>query len=102
MFTLGVILLIIGALLDIGLLYSIGGLLVVVGAVLWLLGRFGNAGPTPGSRHDDAPPAGGASSVQRRPQRVVVPVAGTARYRSRMLASNTDPYRYLPAYFPRT
>lgn len=42
MIILGVILLILGALLDIGILYTIGGILAAVGVVLWLLGAFGN------------------------------------------------------------
>ena len=41
MIILGVILLILGALLDIGILYTIGGILAVIGVVLWLLGSFG-------------------------------------------------------------
>ena len=41
MITLGVILLLLGALLDIGILYTIGGVLAVVGLILWLLGSFG-------------------------------------------------------------
>ena len=43
MIALGVVLLVLGALLDIGLLYSLGGLLLVIGLVLWLLGRTGRA-----------------------------------------------------------
>jgi len=35
---LGLILLILGLLLGIGILYTIGIILIVVGAVLWLLG----------------------------------------------------------------
>jgi hypothetical protein len=35
---LGVILLVLGALLNIPILYTIGGVLVVVGAILWILG----------------------------------------------------------------
>jgi hypothetical protein len=41
MIILGVILLVLGALLDIGILYTIGGILAVIGVVLWLLGSFG-------------------------------------------------------------
>ncbi|HSM45937.1 MAG TPA: hypothetical protein VK969_13050 [Acidimicrobiia bacterium] len=41
MITLGVILVILGALLDIGLLYQIGAVLAVVGIILWLLGVLG-------------------------------------------------------------
>ena len=38
MIILGIILLILGAVLDIGILWTIGIILVVIGAVLWLLG----------------------------------------------------------------
>lgn len=38
---LGVILILLGALLDIGILYTLGGILAVVGVILWLLGAFG-------------------------------------------------------------
>lgn len=41
MIILGVILLILGALFDIGLLYTIGAILAVIGVVLWALGAFG-------------------------------------------------------------
>jgi hypothetical protein len=41
MIILGVVLLLLGALLDIGILYTIGGILAVIGVVLWLLGAFG-------------------------------------------------------------
>lgn len=41
MIVLGVILIILGALLDIGILYTIGGILAVVGIILWLLGAMG-------------------------------------------------------------
>jgi uncharacterized membrane protein HdeD (DUF308 family) len=41
--TLGVILLILGLLLDVGILYTIGIILLVVGAVLFLLGAAGRA-----------------------------------------------------------
>lgn len=48
MIVLGVVLLILGALLDIGILYTIGGILAVVGIVLWLLGVLGRQiGPRP-------------------------------------------------------
>lgn len=43
MITLGVILIILGAILNIGLLYTLGAVLAVVGVVLLLLGRAGNA-----------------------------------------------------------
>ncbi len=38
MIILGIVLLLIGALANIPILYTIGGILVVVGAVLWILG----------------------------------------------------------------
>jgi hypothetical protein len=38
MFILGVVLLILGAVLDVPILYTIGGVLAVVGAILWILG----------------------------------------------------------------
>ncbi|MGW3313658.1 hypothetical protein ACWDG9_44650 [Streptomyces sp. NPDC001073] len=41
MITLGAILLIIGLLAGISLLTTVGGVLVVVGAVLWILGASG-------------------------------------------------------------
>jgi hypothetical protein len=41
MIVTGVILLLLGALLNIGILYTIGGILMVVGAVFWILGAFG-------------------------------------------------------------
>jgi hypothetical protein len=41
MILLGIVLLIIGAVLDIGIMYSIGAILLVVGVILWLLGSFG-------------------------------------------------------------
>jgi hypothetical protein len=41
MFILGVILIIIGALLSIPILYTIGIVLAVVGLVLWVLGAAG-------------------------------------------------------------
>ncbi len=43
MLILGVILIILGALLNISILYTIGIILVVIGAVLWLLGSMGRA-----------------------------------------------------------
>jgi membrane-bound ClpP family serine protease len=46
---LGVILLVLGLLLHIGLLETIGIILLVVGAVLWLLGSTGR--PVFGRRH---------------------------------------------------
>lgn len=41
MIILGVILLLLGALLDIGILYTIGGILAVIGIILWILGAMG-------------------------------------------------------------
>lgn len=41
MIVLGLILLIVGYLLGINLLYTIGGILLIVGLVLWLLGAVG-------------------------------------------------------------
>ncbi|CAL9271713.1 MULTISPECIES: DUF6131 family protein [Streptomyces] len=43
MLILGVILLLIGILVGIPILTTIGGILLVVGAVLWLLGATGRA-----------------------------------------------------------
>ncbi len=43
MFILGIILIIIGAVLNIPILYSIGVVLALIGAVLWLLGSMGRA-----------------------------------------------------------
>jgi hypothetical protein len=43
MIVLGLILLLLGALLDISILWTIGIILVVVGAVLWILGSTGRA-----------------------------------------------------------
>jgi hypothetical protein len=49
MIVLGVILLILGAVLDIGILWTIGIILVVVGAILWILGAIGR--PVAGRRY---------------------------------------------------
>lgn len=49
MITLGIILLIVGALIDISILWTIGIVLVVVGAILWILGSVGRA--VGGRRH---------------------------------------------------
>jgi hypothetical protein len=38
---LGIILIIAGALLGIGILYTIGAILLIVGIVLWILGAIG-------------------------------------------------------------
>ncbi len=43
MLILGVILLILGFVLDISILWTIGIILVIVGAVLWLMGSMGRA-----------------------------------------------------------
>ncbi|WP_166430017.1 DUF6131 family protein [Nesterenkonia sphaerica] len=43
MIILGVILLILGAVIDIPILWTIGIILVVVGAILWILGALGRA-----------------------------------------------------------
>ena len=42
MITLGIIFLIIGLLTGIAVLWSVGVLLVVIGAVLWILGTIGH------------------------------------------------------------
>lgn len=45
---LGVILILLAFLFNIGLLYTIGSILVVVGAILWILGAVGRQiGPRP-------------------------------------------------------
>ncbi|MGK5447170.1 DUF6131 family protein [Streptomyces radiopugnans] len=49
MIILGVILLVIGFLADISILWTIGLLLVVIGAILWILGTTGHA--VAGRRH---------------------------------------------------
>ena len=41
MIILGVILLVLGALLDVGILYTICGIHAVVGVILWILGAMG-------------------------------------------------------------
>jgi hypothetical protein len=46
---LGIILLVIGALLNIGLLYALGGILVLIGVILWILGAVGR--PVAGRRY---------------------------------------------------
>ena len=43
MIVFGVLLLILGAILGIPLLTTLGGILAVVGAVLWILGSMGRA-----------------------------------------------------------
>ena len=49
MILLGIILLILGALLNIGLLWTIGIILIVIGIILWILGAMGRA--VGGRRH---------------------------------------------------
>lgn len=49
MIILGIVLLILGAFLDISILWTIGIILVVVGAILWILGSVGRA--VGGRRH---------------------------------------------------
>ena len=49
MIVLGIVLLILGALLDVGILWPIGIILVVVGVILWILGSMGRA--VGGRRH---------------------------------------------------
>ena len=43
MIILGVILIVIGAIADIGILYTIGAILVVIGVIFWILGAMGRA-----------------------------------------------------------
>ena len=45
----GLILIILGVILDIGILYTIGVILLVIGAVFWILGAMGRA--VGGRRH---------------------------------------------------
>ena len=48
MIILGLILLVLGAVLDVGILWTIGIILIVVGAILWILGAMGRTvGPRP-------------------------------------------------------
>jgi hypothetical protein len=49
MIVLGVILFILGLLLNMGILQTLGLILLVVGGVLWLMGSFGR--PVMGRRH---------------------------------------------------
>jgi hypothetical protein len=49
MIILGIVLVIIGALLNIGLLYALGGILLVIGVILWILGAVGR--PVAGRRY---------------------------------------------------
>jgi len=46
---LGVVLLILGALLNVGILYAIGGILIILGVIFWILGAMGRA--VGGRRH---------------------------------------------------
>lgn len=43
MFLLGILLIIVGAVLNIPIIYTIGVILAIVGAVLWVLGSMGRA-----------------------------------------------------------
>ena len=43
MIILGVILVVLGAVLNIGILYTIGLILLIVGVILWILGASGRA-----------------------------------------------------------
>lgn len=49
MLILGIILIILGALLDVSILYTLGIILLVVGAVLFILGAVGR--PVGGRKH---------------------------------------------------
>jgi Family of unknown function (DUF6131) len=49
MIILGIVLLILGAIFDLAILWTIGVILIVVGAVLWLLGAIGR--PVYGRRY---------------------------------------------------
>ncbi|MEV4333121.1 DUF6131 family protein [Streptomyces sp. NPDC049597] len=49
MIILGLILLIVGAVANLGILWTIGIILIAVGAILWLLGAVGHA--VGGRRH---------------------------------------------------
>ena len=49
MIVLGVVLLILGALLNVGILYAIGGILIILGVIFWILGAMGRA--VGGRRH---------------------------------------------------
>jgi hypothetical protein len=46
---LGIVLLILGALLDVGILWAIGVVLIVLGLIFWVLGAMGRA--VAGRRH---------------------------------------------------
>lgn len=49
MILFGLILIVIGAIADIGILYSLGVILVVIGIIFWVLGAMGRA--VGGRRH---------------------------------------------------
>ena len=49
MIILGIILLIVGALLNVGVLWAIGAVLIVLGVIFWILGAMGRA--VGGRRH---------------------------------------------------
>ena len=49
MIVLGIILIVIGYLVPVPILYTIGGILVVVGVILWILGAVGR--PVGGRRY---------------------------------------------------
>ena len=49
MIVLGIILLILGAVLNISILWTIGIILIVIGVILWILGAMGRA--VGGRRH---------------------------------------------------
>jgi hypothetical protein len=49
MILLGIVLIVIGAIADLGILYAIGGILVVLGIIFWILGAMGRA--VGGRRH---------------------------------------------------
>jgi hypothetical protein len=49
MLILGIILIVIGAIANIGILYTIGAILAVVGLILWILGAVGR--PLGGRAH---------------------------------------------------
>jgi hypothetical protein len=49
MIVLGIVLVILGALFGIGILWTIGIILIVIGAILWILGAIGR--PIAGRSH---------------------------------------------------
>jgi hypothetical protein len=49
MLILGIILIVIGAIANIGILYTIGAILAVIGLILWILGAVGR--PLGGRAH---------------------------------------------------